>query len=180
MHPELCQHAPRVCLPEAPALSGGVRSRAVLRIQKEPFAEHGGGFHPVHPTQPRADFDPAAVLTDLLDLLLNALGELARDAVVPVDIALETVAAARIIVHLDRKVGGKGIALPDFLRQTVVFVAGAADADCHAVPFQLGFHGERHFKIDIAFPHTISDRAGVASAVAYADKYLAHCLIPPF
>ena len=54
-NPKLPQHAPRAGLPEAPLFLGGIGDLAILRIQKEPFTQHGGSLHLVDPPQAGTD-----------------------------------------------------------------------------------------------------------------------------
>ena len=104
-----------------------------------------------HP-KPVLTFTPPGILPDFFHLSLNAFREPPRGTVAAIDKALEPIAAARVIMHLNRQLRREGVTLPNLLRKSVVLILHAADPDGDAVPLQLRFHSERHLKIDVALP----------------------------
>ena len=115
--------------------------------------------------------DAAAVLADLEHLLLNVLREHLACAAVDRVEHLETVAAARVVVHVDRQIGRVGVALRDLLHDGVVLVPRTAHLDIHAVGDEEIAARERHLQIGVSLLN-VADRAGVAAAVTDTDKHL--------
>ena len=88
---------------------------------------------------------------------------------------LKTIATAAVIVDVNRQIGRVGVALRDLLHDGVVLVLSAGHFHVHAVSDEEIAAGGRHCEVDVLLDQ-ITDRAGIAAAVAYTDKYhlLAH------